>query len=82
LYVSFTVSITTKSQSLGEVGAEPIFLTNSDFWNVVGGIVQISLSSQVIVASNQLVVTVRLRGSHILPHLVHHHTIFNIGILF
>jgi hypothetical protein len=68
LYVSFAVSVTTKSQSLGLVGALPIFLTNSDFTNDVGGIVQISLSSQVIVASSQLVVTVRFRGSHILPH--------------
>jgi hypothetical protein len=81
LYVSFTVSVTTKVQSLGEVGAEPIFLTNSDFWNVVGGIVQISLSSHLIVAFSQLLVTVRLRGSHILPHLLHHHTIFRIGIV-
>jgi hypothetical protein len=82
LYVSFTVSVTNKSQSLGEVGAEPIFLTSSDLAKVVGGIVQISLSSHVIVASSQAEVTVRLRGSHILPPFFHHHTIFKIGIVF
>jgi hypothetical protein len=77
LYVSFTVSVTTKVQSLGEVGAEPTFLTNSDFWNVVGGIVQISLSSHLIIASSQLLDTVRFKGSHILPH---HHRIYSVQL--
>ena len=79
-----TVSVTTTVQSLGVAGAEPIFLTNSDLANVVGGMVLRLLSVHIIVASNHDVDAIRLVGSPTLPPQppqLHCAIILSIGIL-
>ena len=79
-----TFSVTNIVQSLGEVGAEPTFLTSSDLANVVGGIEFRLLSVHLIVASVHDVATRRLVGSPTFqppqPPLVVY-TILSIGIV-
>ena len=79
-----TVSVTTTVQSLGLLGAEPTFLTNSDLSNVVGGMLLRLLSVHLIVASAHDVVTWKLVGSPTLPPQppqLHGAIILSIGIL-